>query len=202
MRGSPLPQRAPPSNGFMSAPRATQPSDAPTLPSLSGRRGAVWRRFLGGTRYSECALNCSAFRGGVRASFQQPGAEYALPCRWHLLCSLRRRRRTTAMPLPFTKEQFFDLFAAYNEALWPSRPEASIDVRMPSSSPERACSHRRARDPSAAVGFRRWAGRRSAGLGTGGPALLAAPRRAVFGGSSGRKKPWVARCRISGRGPA
>ena len=24
------------------------------------------------------------------------------------------------MPLPFTKEQFFDLFAAYNEALWPA----------------------------------------------------------------------------------
>ena len=24
------------------------------------------------------------------------------------------------MQLPFTKEQFFDLFAAYNEALWPA----------------------------------------------------------------------------------
>ena len=24
------------------------------------------------------------------------------------------------MPLPFTREQFFDLFAAYNEALWPA----------------------------------------------------------------------------------
>ena len=26
----------------------------------------------------------------------------------------------TAMQLPFTEEQFFDLFAAYNEALWPA----------------------------------------------------------------------------------
>ena len=29
-------------------------------------------------------------------------------------------RSVTAMQLPFTREQFFDLFAAYNEALWPA----------------------------------------------------------------------------------
>lgn len=40
---------------------------------------------------------------------------------WHLACSLTRwTRGVTAMQLPFTKEQFFDLFAAYNEALWPA----------------------------------------------------------------------------------
>ena len=39
---------------------------------------------------------------------------------WHVACSLVQRTRSPhPMQLPFTTEQFFDLLAAYNEALWP-----------------------------------------------------------------------------------
>ena len=40
---------------------------------------------------------------------------------WHVACCLvQRTRDPTPMQLPFTTEQFFDLLAAYNEALWPA----------------------------------------------------------------------------------
>ena len=47
------------------------------------------------------------------------------------------------MPLPFTKEQFFDLFAAYNEALWP----AAAALWMASAAIALRLSARRPRDP-------------------------------------------------------
>lgn len=39
---------------------------------------------------------------------------------WHVACSHYAVKAMRTMEPPFTKEQFFDLFAAYNETLWPA----------------------------------------------------------------------------------
>ena len=80
MRGSPPRSESRQEQWFHERPRATWPSDAQTLPGLSGLEARLapnsrrdqWENFR------KC-VEFSAFRGGVRASFQQPVAEYALP---------------------------------------------------------------------------------------------------------------------------
>jgi hypothetical protein len=58
----------------------------------------------------------------MRLGFQAlKGAERPLVKTWHLACSrVRGRDVRPIMQLPFTREQFFDLFAAYNAAVWPA----------------------------------------------------------------------------------
>jgi hypothetical protein len=57
------------------------------------------------------------------AEISRPEAGRQAPLRRDLascLLFMEWTRGVTAMQLPFTKDQFFDLFAAYNSALWPA----------------------------------------------------------------------------------
>jgi hypothetical protein len=66
-------------------------------------------------------VRCVDVRGGAKAAVSTLAAERQFDSTWHLDCSLTRwTEGVTAMQLPFTKEQFFDLFAAYNVGLWPA----------------------------------------------------------------------------------